>query len=322
MGRSTKLYLENEDKNKPAFKHRRRVVNSTPDSNTTYDVSPQSSYIGQISFSHLMYADTPSPVSYRMRGSDSGYCGINESERKTSSSRHTSEKFLNSFSSPVFNMSRNLLGNRHSVLDDHHRRRYQSSVRIEQVVTCLLFVAVLSCAGMAVVLRLIHASQENLSVVNDDHLRSNDVEEVLDVFLKSSIVKVEDQENGIHDRIVEGSKLDLYVQDLDKLLSVLDDDGQFGNVEGEKMVDQRSLSDGHDSFSGDESCSSGSIFPNVSTRALSRKKTKAKNPLLTSSLSKKMTKAKRKVKLSEMVDIDYPDLPTFRGGQDFEDMLF
>jgi len=321
MGRSTKLYLENEDKNKPAFKHRRRVVNSTPDSNTTYDVSPQSSYIGQISFSHLMYADTPSPVSYRMRGSDSGYCGINESERKTSSSRHTSEKFLNSFSSPVFNMSRNLLGNRHSVLDDHHRRRYQSSVRIEQVVTCLLFVAVLSCAGMAVVLRLIHASQENLSVVKDDRLRSNDVEEVLEVSLESSIVKVEDQEN-VHDRIVEGSKLDLYVQDLDKLLSVLDDDGPFGNVEGKKMLDHRTPTDGLDSFSGDESSSSGFNISNVSTRAVSRKKTKVKNPLLEGSLSKKMTEAKRKVNLSELVDIDYPDLPTFRGVQSIEDVLY
>ena len=240
--------------------------------------------------------------------------------RKIGSSRHTSEKFLNSFSSPVFNMSRNLLGNRHSFLDDHHRRSYQNSVRIEQVLTCLLFVAVLSCAGMAVVLRLIHASQENVSVDKDDRLRSNDVEEVLDVSLKSSIVKVEDQENGIHDRIVEGSKLDLYVQDLDKLLSVVDDDGQFGNVEVEKMVEQSTLTDGFDSFSGDESSSSGSIIPNVSTRALSRKKTEAKNPLLTGSLSKKMTKAKRKVNSSEKVDIDYPDLPTFRGGQNFEDM--
>ena len=242
--------------------------------------------------------------------------------RIISSSRHSSEKLLNSFSSPVFNMSRNLLGTRHSFVDDHHRRSYQSSVRIEQILTCLLFVAVLSCAGMAVVLRLIHASQENLSVVKDDRLRSNDDEEVLDVSLKSSIVKVEDQENGIHDRIVEGSKLDLYVQDLDKLLSVVDDDGQFWNVEREKMVEQSTLTDGFDSFSGDESSSSGSIIPNVSTRALSRKKTKVKNPLLTSSLSKKMTKAKRKVKLSEMVDIDYPDLPTFRGGQNFEDVLF
>ena len=171
-------------------------------------------------------------------------------------------------------------------------------------------------------LRLIHASQENFSVVKDDRLRSNDVEEVLDVSLKSTIVKVEDQENGIHDRIVEGSKLDLYVQDLDKLLSVLDDDGQFWNVEREKMVEQSTLTDGFDSFSGDESSSSGSKIPNVSMRALSRKKTKAKNPLLTGSLSKKMTKAKRKVKLSDLVDIDYPDLPTFRGGQNFEDVLF
>ena len=169
-------------------------------------------------------------------------------------------------------------------------------------------------------LRLIHASQENLSVVKDDRLRSNDDEEVLDVSSKSGIVKVEDQENGIHDRIVEGSKLDLYVQDLDKLLSVLDDDVQFGNVEGEKMVDQRSLADGHDSFSGDESSSSGSKIPNVTTRALSWKKTKVKNPLLTGSLSKKMTKAKRKVNISDLVDIDYPDLPTFRGGQNFEDV--
>ena len=79
--RYTKLYLENEDLNKPALKHRRRVVNSTPVLNTTYDIPPQSAHNGQLSFSRLMYADTPSPVSYRMRGSDSGYCGLNESER-------------------------------------------------------------------------------------------------------------------------------------------------------------------------------------------------------------------------------------------------
>jgi len=313
--RYTKLYVENEDINKPALKHRRRVVYSTPVSK-----GPQDAYNGQISYSRLMYADTPSPVSYRMRGSDSGYCGFNDSERKCNSSRHTSEKFWNSFSSPVFNMSRNLLGNRQSFLDDHYRHSYQKSVRTEQVLTCLLFVAVLSCAGIAVVLRLIHATQENHSVVaKDDLLSSNNVEDVVDVSLKSSIV--EDQENGIQDRIIEGSKLELYVQDLDKLLSVLDDDGQFGNVEGEKMLDQISPTDGLDSFGEDESSNSDSDIPNVSTRALSRKKTKARNPLLKGSLFKKMTKAKRKVNLSEKVDVDYPDLPTFRGGQNFEDVL-
>ena len=79
--RHTKLYVENEDIKKPALKHRRRVVNSTPVLNTTYDIPPQSAHNGQLSFSRLMNADTPSPVSYRMRGSDSGYCGLNESER-------------------------------------------------------------------------------------------------------------------------------------------------------------------------------------------------------------------------------------------------
>ena len=103
---------------------------------------------------------------------------------------------------------------------------------------------------------------------------------------------------------------------------MLDDDRQFGNVEGEKMLDLRTPTNGLDSFGGDASSSSGFDILNVSTRAVSRKKTKAKNPLLKGSLSKKMTKAKRKVNLSEIVDIDNPDLPTFRGGQNFEDVFF